>query len=139
MIDLGADVVFGDHPHVVQDTEAYKGKLIVYSLGNLILDQWFDQEVTKNLIVNMHIKASADSLVQKWIKLAPSCSQFKDDCLATAKAGNYSRLKLSYTYNIIAGDSANTPQDRPKHLGSPAVQRWLAKRTNWSTTLAGLK
>lgn len=42
MIDLGADAVFGDHSHVVQETEAYKGKLIVYSLGNLIFDQWFD-------------------------------------------------------------------------------------------------
>jgi poly-gamma-glutamate synthesis protein (capsule biosynthesis protein) len=139
MIDLGADVVFGDHPHVVQETEAYKGRLIVYSLGNLIFDQWFDQEVTKSLIVNVHIKASADSSVQKWVSLAPSCSKFKDDCLATAKAGNYSPLKLSYTYDIIAGDSANTPQDRPKHLGSPAVQAWLAQRTNWTTTLAGLQ
>jgi poly-gamma-glutamate synthesis protein (capsule biosynthesis protein) len=139
MIDLGADVVFGDHPHVVQETEAYKGKLIVYSLGNLIFDQWFDQEVTKSLIVNVHIRTKADSSVQQWVNLAPSCVKFKDDCLASAKADNYSPLKLSYTYDIIAGDSANTPQDRPKHLGSQAVQTWLAKRTNWSTTLAGLK
>ena len=124
---------------MVQDTEAYKGKLIVYSLGNLVFDQWFDQEVTKSLIVNVHIKASTDSSLQRWVKLAPSCSKFKDDCLATAKAGNYSALKLSYTYDIIAGDSANTPQDRPKHLGNPAVQAWLAQRTNWTTTLAGLK
>jgi poly-gamma-glutamate synthesis protein (capsule biosynthesis protein) len=139
MIDLGADVVFGDHPHVIQDTEAYKGKLIVYSLGNLIFDQWFDQEVTKSLIVNVHIKTTVNSSVQKWVDLAPSCAQFKDDCLARAKTGNYLPIKLNYTYDIIAGDSANTPQDRPKHLGSPAVQAWLATRTNWSTTLAGLK
>jgi len=85
MIDLGADAVFGDHPHVVQETEAYKGKLIVYSLGNLIFDQWFDQEVTKSLIVNVHIKASMDATVQQWINLAPSCSKFEDDCLAKAK------------------------------------------------------
>jgi poly-gamma-glutamate synthesis protein (capsule biosynthesis protein) len=139
MIDLGADAVFGDHPHVVQDTEAYKGKLIVYSLGNLIFDQWFDQEVTKSLIVNVHIKTTVNPSVQQWINLASRCAQPKDDCLASAKAGNYTPLKLNYTYDIIAGDSANTPQDRPKHLGSPAVQTWLAKRTNWSTTLAGLK
>lgn len=139
IIDLGADVVFGDHPHVVQETEAYKGKLIVYSLGNLIFDQWFDQEVTKSLIVNVHIKATVDSTIQQWVDLAPSCVKFQDDCLATAKADNFSPLKLSYTYSIIVGDSANTPQDRPKHLGSPAVQAWLAKRTDWSTTLAGLK
>ncbi len=38
MIDAGADVVVGGHPHVVQPTEIYKGKQIVYSLGNFIFD-----------------------------------------------------------------------------------------------------
>lgn len=33
-IDLGADLVCGHHPHVLQGYEAYKGKNIVYSLGN---------------------------------------------------------------------------------------------------------
>ncbi len=38
MIDAGADAVVGTHPHVVQDTETYKGKPIVYSLGNFVFD-----------------------------------------------------------------------------------------------------
>lgn len=33
-IDLGADLVIGHHPHVVQGLEEYKGKMIAYSLGN---------------------------------------------------------------------------------------------------------
>lgn len=33
-IDLGADLVCGHHPHVLQGIEEYKGKNIVYSLGN---------------------------------------------------------------------------------------------------------
>ena len=33
-IDLGADVVVGHHPHVLQGIELYKGKPILYSLGN---------------------------------------------------------------------------------------------------------
>lgn len=36
-IDAGADVVVGDHPHVVQGIEWYEGKPIFYSLGNF----WF--------------------------------------------------------------------------------------------------
>jgi poly-gamma-glutamate synthesis protein (capsule biosynthesis protein) len=35
-IDSGADIVIGSHPHVLQGFEFYKGKLIVYSLGNFI-------------------------------------------------------------------------------------------------------
>lgn len=34
-IDEGADLVIGEHPHVLQGIETYKGKKIVYSLGNL--------------------------------------------------------------------------------------------------------
>ena len=34
VIDAGADIVIGMHPHVVQGIEKYNGGLIVYSLGN---------------------------------------------------------------------------------------------------------
>ncbi len=33
-IDLGADLIIGNHPHVVQGVECYNGKVICYSLGN---------------------------------------------------------------------------------------------------------
>lgn len=33
-IDEGADIVVGHHPHVIQGIEYYRGKYIVYSLGN---------------------------------------------------------------------------------------------------------
>lgn len=39
MIDNGADLIIGSHPHVVQNIETYKGKRIYYSLGNFIFDQ----------------------------------------------------------------------------------------------------
>jgi poly-gamma-glutamate synthesis protein (capsule biosynthesis protein) len=39
LIDAGADVVIGAHPHVPQGIEMYKGKPICYSMGNFIFDQ----------------------------------------------------------------------------------------------------
>ena len=33
-IDWGADLVIGHHPHVLQGIDEYKGKYIIYSLGN---------------------------------------------------------------------------------------------------------
>lgn len=36
LIDAGADLVIGSHPHVLQGIEYYQGKPIVYSLGNFI-------------------------------------------------------------------------------------------------------
>lgn len=38
MIDAGADVVVGGHPHVTQGAEYYRGRLIVHSLGNFVFD-----------------------------------------------------------------------------------------------------
>lgn len=35
-IDWGADLVLGHHPHVLQELEMYKGRLIAYSLGNFV-------------------------------------------------------------------------------------------------------
>lgn len=34
LIDSGADLVLGNHPHVLQPREVYQGREIVYSLGN---------------------------------------------------------------------------------------------------------
>lgn len=39
-IDHGADLVIAHHPHVVQGFEVYQGKLIAYSLGNFLFDQY---------------------------------------------------------------------------------------------------
>ncbi|MEJ2054765.1 MAG: CapA family protein [Calditrichaceae bacterium] len=36
VIDFGADLIVGHHPHVLQGIEIYKDKAIVYSLGNFI-------------------------------------------------------------------------------------------------------
>jgi poly-gamma-glutamate synthesis protein (capsule biosynthesis protein) len=43
MIDAGADAVIGGHPHQVQDTDAYKGKPIFYSLGNFVFEGFTDK------------------------------------------------------------------------------------------------
>ncbi len=36
LIEHGADIVIGSHPHVLQPVEVWKGSLIIYSLGNFI-------------------------------------------------------------------------------------------------------
>ena len=39
-VDAGADVVIGMHSHCMQGLEYYKGKLIVYSLGNFVFSSY---------------------------------------------------------------------------------------------------
>lgn len=39
MVDAGADAVIGGHPHVTQDIALYRGKPIVYSVGNFVMKE----------------------------------------------------------------------------------------------------
>jgi poly-gamma-glutamate synthesis protein (capsule biosynthesis protein) len=39
MVDAGADAVIGGHPHVTQDIEHYRGKPIIYSVGNFVMKE----------------------------------------------------------------------------------------------------
>ena len=41
IVDAGASVVIGHHPHVVQGYERYKNGLIFYSLGNFVFDDLY--------------------------------------------------------------------------------------------------
>jgi hypothetical protein len=48
MVDAGADLVVGAHPHVTQTVEWYKDRLIVYSLGNFVFDDFLDVPASLN-------------------------------------------------------------------------------------------
>lgn len=56
MIDAGADLIVGHHPHVVQELEEYKGGHIIYSLGNFIFDQNFSEDTRKGLIAKVTVR-----------------------------------------------------------------------------------
>jgi len=55
MIDAGADAVVGGHPHVTQDVEQYKGKPIIYSLGNFLFDGFSDAVNNTGWILEMQL------------------------------------------------------------------------------------
>ena len=64
-IDAGADLIIGHHPHVVEDVEQYKGKYIVYSLGNFVFDQNFSVETMTGLAVKVWLKDSKINRLEK--------------------------------------------------------------------------
>ena len=61
-IDVGADLVIGSHPHVVQEREAYRGKMIYYSLGNFVFDQYFRPETQAGLLVRATFDAESNTI-----------------------------------------------------------------------------
>ena len=52
-IKVGADLVIGHHPHVVQGIELYRGKMIVYSLGNYIFGS-YSESVKESMLLKFY-------------------------------------------------------------------------------------
>lgn len=70
MVDAGVDIILGAHPHVVQPIEIYSDKIIFYSLGNFIFDQYFSEETQTGLAVGMTMHKEND-MVKIEYKLIP--------------------------------------------------------------------
>ena len=56
LVDAGTDIVVGHHPHVVEETEHYRGGWIFYSLGNFVFDQYFSEETMEGMVVKVAVR-----------------------------------------------------------------------------------
>lgn len=63
-IDLGADLVVGNHPHQIGEVEIYKDKYILYALGNFIFDQEWSRETKEGLIAKVTVKNKKISMIE---------------------------------------------------------------------------
>lgn len=131
-IDAGADMVIGDHPHWVQTTEAYKGKLIVYSMGNFMFDQQFNQEVTRSAAIEVDLMVDGEGL-DRWLELGEKCESYQDDCLEQARGQELTKLKPKYNFGVIATDNKGY-QTRP----APELQDGIEQRLRWRETMQAL-
>jgi poly-gamma-glutamate capsule biosynthesis protein CapA/YwtB (metallophosphatase superfamily) len=115
-IDAGADIMFGHGPHVVNGVEFYKGKPIIYSMGNFAFQFDFQsyaffptsQKVIKGLMNNQRL---FESLMVRMI-LSPQ--------------GKFKRMELlplgltkDGDPHFVAGADANSVLDRVKALSEP--------------------
>ena len=118
MIDSGADAVIGAHPHVIQNSESYKGKLIAYSEGNFLFDQQIlGRAETLGLGIGLHLSITDPNASKVYESVAPSCKAYKDDCLSLLRTKLKIRPKIQVSYNFTCYDeSSGLPQ-----LGSSDV------------------
>lgn len=96
-IDAGADLVIGSHPHVLQGLEYYKGRPIVYSLGNFV----FGSSIPKTALLTVEWDGE-DAL----LRLVPGTSSggytrmLEDE---GDKAGFYQYI-TSISYGVTVGE-----------------------------------
>lgn len=137
LIDAGADMVLGDHPHWIQTTEAYKGKLIVYSMGNFMFDQQGGIEVTRSAAINVVMNTSnapSDQLTQ-WLAFGDACASFKDDCLMQITEKKLQKLPFEYRFGAI-GTNDDGKIVKP---ATDVQQAAILQRLKWSQTMSQLQ
>lgn len=137
LIDSGADMVIGDHPHWVQSTESYKGRLIVYSMGNFMFDQQGITELVRSAAINVQISASSkkSSNLRKWIVLGGLCYEYKDTCLENATKSKLEKLDFTYKFNAI-GTNDDFKIVKP---ATPQQTTEILQRLNWQSTMQNLQ
>lgn len=136
LIDYGVESVIADHPHTVQDSEAYKGKLIVYSVGNFMFDQTFNAEVPRSAAIEGNVTITASSAdLEKWNDLGEKCLKDKTTCFDKIVAAKLQKPTLKWSYNYHATTSAG---NRITRLAGDADQASIGQRLNWANTTAGL-
>ncbi len=56
-IDAGADVIIGHHPHIAQAVELYRGKPVLYSLGNYVFGS-YSSRATYGLLAKLQFSGT---------------------------------------------------------------------------------
>ena len=100
MIDAGVDLILGAHPHVVQPIEIYKDKVIFYSQGNFIFDQYFSEETMTGLAVGMNIE-KINGVVQMKYKLIPLDINKQSQPSVAADPKKQKVLDHLYKYSLV--------------------------------------
>lgn len=134
MINYGADYVVGNGTHWVQNTEVYKGKLIVYSMGNFIFDQIdYYGRIALNLSVSMTIPYNQN--LQRWIKLSGNCLSKPEGCLSLAQKEKLAKLHPSYKFNVVGSYGGDALVAKK---ADPQQQADIEKIADWQTTMEQL-
>lgn len=135
LIDYGAEMVLGDHPHWVQNTESYKGKLIAYSMGNFMFDQLWSAETSRAAVIDATAALDNSQDFEAWAALGERCKSDRAGCLDIIKSANPPRLEISWQFDYHATISTST---RIPRLAGTAEQAAVGTRLDWANTVKDL-
>lgn len=110
-IDAGADLVIGSHPHVLQGVEYYKGKPIVYSLGNFV----FGSSIPKTALLQVTLPGEAkEAGTEAALRLIPGTSGAGYTRMLTdeKKVQEFYRYMESISFGITLDEEGGIRRER---------------------------
>ncbi len=109
LIDAGADIIVGHHPHVIHEMEVYNNRPIFYSLGNFVFDQYFSKNTQQGLGLGLTLEEKRITAqifplqsVQSQVKLMEKneSNELMDKFLKESRLGEYNLINNIITFNI---------------------------------------
>ena len=117
IIDAGADIVLGSHPHVPRPVEVYNGRYIFYSMGNFV--SGMSKPYTDlGIIVKMNVVRRAGATTVQDLKVMPV---FRD---RTSGKGRASYRAVMLDQQLASPDRLISKADRSKMR---KYRSWCAK------------
>ena len=131
-IDAGADLAIGHHAHVLQGFEIYKDRLIAYSMGNFLFDQF---HYTTQLGMLMYVWLDGETFYRAEIVPlningyvpTPATGRFRDavlNRLARLSAPRGVCMTESGAHGVVAANNCSEPQRidvSPELAGAPPI------------------
>lgn len=134
-IDAGAELVIGGHNDKIQQAESYKGKLIMYSLGDFIGSS-APPGSGRALGLGVEISAKLDQSVLLWTRLSPECAKYDDSCISTAAYQGLVKPRYTYEFTTVAvNDLEGGLVGEGTEKENTAIQQLLG----WDAVIAQLK
>lgn len=118
LVDDGADVIWGHHPHVLQRVEWLTSSLdghealVIYSLGNLLSDQWMLPDAQRSALVRLRF---SDHQIRK-VQVIPLVMDEKTRRLTIAGEDDQQHIM-----ERLVGDPLS-PQDRKIEFWQPPIE-----------------
>ncbi|HTF99954.1 MAG TPA: CapA family protein [Nitrospirota bacterium] len=148
-IDWGADLVLGHHPHVLQEIELYKGRLIAYSLGNFVFGSESNRTNT-SMILLLTFQGNTLSRVEAVpldvnnyrVKYRPRVLEGKaaEEVLSSLNAASErfnTRLEITDSRGVISLPAGTTVRSAPSvsRSAATAAAPGSSPRTSFSTSV----
>jgi poly-gamma-glutamate synthesis protein (capsule biosynthesis protein) len=134
LIDLGVDLIVGHHPHIVNGIEIYRGKPIVYSLGNWFIPHnyfWagkLSYPEVSNIQLAFEWNIDKNKYVNHWFKFDPNKNQI--NYLESKNLEEDNRIKKLTPFSGMNKDTYEKwfRKNRIKKKGLP-IYKWNDSRS----------
>lgn len=114
MINSGADIIIGHHPHVIGKVDCINGKPVIYSLGNFLFDQKYED--TKSGAVLQCSISSEDKLICRLAQVKTDMNSYAPQLIESSNIDNEKALLGSCTPEVNQTWKGRFTKDRNEQL-----------------------